>query len=285
MDYHSDLKIIRKKMQSERTNIRKELARAPQGRLLLTKDGKYDDAIWFLKQPDGPIVRKHIKRDPELMSKLARKAFLQEKEARMGQSLGLLDELISPSLSLDDRSIIASLPNRLPELSADWFDGNNKSTRSKSLCPHPVADSSVDIMSPRLMITEISRQEYFRMPYRQNTKNAANKTIMLRNGLSVRSKSEGGIAEIAGILGAVYHYDELLDFGGIWISPDFIYMRSDGKLRIRFLQTTKTWLPEKAGRGPNKKSMPFPLCSTENIDASMEAGKLHGRLIALARDK
>ncbi len=229
MDYLDEFDRLQLKIAAQRDSIGKELRSLPPGRLKVVRRGKYTDHLHVVRRKDGTVKRTYIKRQPSLTAKLCRKDLLIGQYRQICSDIKIFGDMRGQLAGIDEQAIIASMPPGMAALPKEYFLTGIASAAA-SRCPNPVTDGSVAVRSPQLALKGLTLAEYFRMPYRQNTKKTEQKTILLRNGLWVRSKSEGGIAECAEDLGYVYHYDELLDFGGIWLSPDFIYMRYDGKL-------------------------------------------------------
>ena len=68
------------------------------------------------------------------------------------------------------------------------------------------------------------------MPYRENTKNLERKIHRANKGFYTRSKSEVLITGEYDRREIYYHYDEVIEIDGKWISPHVIGLRFDGWL-------------------------------------------------------
>ena len=89
---------------------------------------------------------------------------------------------------------------------------------------HLSADSQIDLNA--------RMEEWFTMPYAENTSFPEYKTITAYNGLKTRSKSEALILERYGSKNIFYHYDEMVWMKDKKVSPDIIALRKDGTFFI-----------------------------------------------------
>ncbi len=223
MDYKTRfdelVSIIIQKLQ----NDRKELRSMPKGRLRIYKQGKYLEyrQVYTFK---GKRVRRGVLKDPGKMFRLARKEYLMEEIRRLEADLSAMRRVQGKLIGTDPNQIIKILPKYYENFDRQIFMDSGKLTL------HPVDDPAVPVRRVRLRIDDMTPAEWGSMPYRMNTKNAENKRVLSQDGLLMRSKSESGIRELYMQMYYAHHYDELLRFGDMRLSPDFIVMRPDGKL-------------------------------------------------------
>ena len=203
-----------------------ELRGLPKGTLTLSKNGKYMRFLHVYKE-NGKWLQKSITSQPEKVQSLARAAFLRESIRRIDRNALLLNDLKRDLLPLDETAVLRSLPQVYETLPSEYFTHANG---SKLFCPNPVTDGSVRVREASLTTEGLSAREWGLHPYAANTKYLEKKNKRLANGLLVRSKSEGEIAERYLQRGICFHYDEIVRIGKRILSPDFIFARPDGFL-------------------------------------------------------
>ncbi len=223
MDYKMEFDELVSIIIQELQNDRKELRSMPKGHLRIYKQGKYLEyrQVYTFK---GKRVRRGLLREPEKLLKLARKEYLMEEMRRLEADLLAVRRVQGKLIGTDPDQIIKILPKYYETFDRQVFLNSGK------FSIHPVDDHSVPVRHVRLRIDGMTPAEWGSMPYRVNTKNAESKRVLSQDGLPMRSKSEAGIRELYVQMYYAHHYDELLSFGDIRLSPDFIVMRPDGKL-------------------------------------------------------
>lgn len=243
MNHLISLEAIRHELYLERNNIRNELRNYPKASMILIQDhGKVQK--YMINGDVPPKKRIGIGRDPEMVHKLARKAYIDAKIGIIEQNIALLEGAMAGFKQYGPADVIAALPKHFGKLPEDFLLTPAVKQRVRVSGPFP--DENVPARQAVLWLDGMSAEEWGVLPYRPNTKFADSRTILMHNGLKVRSKSESAIISLFRDLGLIYHYDETLDFEELmWSmsgtfaselgtsslkSPDFILARNDGKL-------------------------------------------------------
>ena len=252
-----DCKRILAQISSERDAIKKEMRNYPDGKLMIVFDHGSYKKILISAGKDKSKTRKGIGKNKTLVHRLARKAFLQEKLRRVNTNIAILNSAVRSMVSVEDYEIVSVMPKNYDQLPKDYLL-TSAVRRNAGFCPNPSLDPSVPVKKVRLWVGDMTPSEWGARTYRQNSLYLENKNITLTNGLKVRSKSEAGILGLFAQHGLIYHYDELVAFKrpedlrslensySMWSgapdmrgdsmgktvlrSPDFILIRSDGKL-------------------------------------------------------
>ena len=242
---------------SERDAIKKEMRNYPDGKLMIAHDHGSYKKILVSAGKDNSRTRKGIGKNQTLVHRLARKAFLQEKLRRVNLNIALLNAAVRTMVSAEDSDIISVMPKNYDQLPKDYLL-TSAVRRNTSYGPNPSTDPALPVKKVRLWVRDISPSEWGAQGYRQNSLYLERKNITLTNGMKVRSKSEAAIIGLFVRHGLIYHYDELVAFiqpenlrgldddYSMWSgapnprsenpgrtvlkSPDFILIRSDGKL-------------------------------------------------------
>ena len=243
MDHLTALDEIRRDLCRERSTIRNELRNYPQGSLMLVSEhGKTQKYMVGGNVPAKKRVG--IGRQADMVRRLARKAFIDAKSEILSRNIELLEGTIAEFQQYGTPEVLAALPEHFDELPVEFL--LDPASKQRGSLQGPFPDESVPIRQASLWLDGISAEEWGAMHYRPNMKYAESRTILMPNGLKVRTKSEAGIIGLYRDLALAYHYDEVQNFeellwkiSGMFASelgtsplksPDFILARADGKL-------------------------------------------------------
>ena len=239
MDHLESLEEIRRQLCRERSAVRNELRNYPEGALMLVQEhGKVQKYMVGGAVPDRKRVG--IGREPEMVRKLARKAFINAKSEILSRDIELLEGTIADFQQYEASEVLAALPKHFGELPEEFLLSPAIKQRGSLYGPHP--DPEAPIRPARLWLDYMSPDEWGALPYHPNMAYPEHKRITMPGGLKVRSKSEANILSLFTSLKLNFHYDEVLDFSDLLDydsvyafrttirSPDTILARSDGKL-------------------------------------------------------
>ncbi len=215
-------------MKKERERVMKELKRLPKGDLRITSNGKDRLSVFRQTGTGSDRKRKGIGRQIPLVYKLAHKAYLEEYLDRVETNIRLLERSDPRLRSLDPADILACLPKHFDMLDAARVIDPHAADPASY--PNPVYDKSVYPRSAALNTGELSPRAWAELPYCANTKNREHLIHRTAKGVLCRSKSEVAILNSYDNLQLFYHYDEVIEIDGRYLSPDGIIARQDGTL-------------------------------------------------------
>lgn len=222
MDTLYELKNLLQYLKFQQASLLTELSTTPEGRLsVFTTDDRIRCNIETYV--DGKRTRKGIKKDGELVKALSRKELLSTRLHALDNNVHCLEGIIS---KMTDDSIDAAfnkLPSKLKTLPQDYFFPQNNKTINPSY-----DDTQIQELATSVPISFLS--VWGSLPYRVNNYHDEQKTVIMADGLRVRSKSEASLIELYRKNNIAIHYDEILSYPGGKISPDIIALRDDGKL-------------------------------------------------------
>ena len=228
MTRSDDFNSVLTRMATELRIIRKTLKNMPGGKLSVSVE---HGGLSFYRITYGKekAAKRRINRNERMVYKLANKAYLEEKAERLAYNIKCFEKCEKKLQSLDPQDIIVSLPKNYDRLDyARVLDP--ESSASQLSWPNPSRDPDVYPVEAALYITDMDQDEWASMAYCENTKEIHNKTHRSNRGILCRSKGEGSILDLLDDMKLRYHYDETVLVDHCRISPDYIIMRSDGKL-------------------------------------------------------
>ncbi len=205
-----------------------EMKRAPRGRLSICKQ---DDGIRFIKEiyQNNKRIRKGIGKDPDMVYRLAHKAYMEEYIRRLKINHDCLASATRQLLDMDTQTILGQIPQNYSFLDPAYI--MYPQLRNKDIL-YPRPSRNIGPVQLKTDIGDLSPFEWACMPYCENTSHLEHKIHITSKGLKARSKSEVSLLENCENRNLFYHYDETFLIGREWISPDIIMARPDGKLII-----------------------------------------------------
>ena len=206
----------------------KELNRSPRGRLSICKE-KDGTRYFKLAYREGHRIRKGIGKNEQMIYALAHKAYLQEHLSRLKHNNDILAACLRKMVDCDPSDIIAVLPDNYSLLDPAFI------VRPELLGGNifrPCPSRDVRPVALKTTIGDMSLWDWGRLPYCENTSYPEHKIHLASNGLFARSKSEVLLIEAYDRRSLPYHYDETVQIGSSWISPDFISAKRNGELVI-----------------------------------------------------
>ena len=227
MDYVRCLNGLLSLLKGQRKALNNELRKLQKGKLMISSNGKRL-SFFDIGDPYSRTHPKGIGRDQDKVYQLARRAYVTEQIERINTNITLLEKTISGSFSLEAKAILEAMPKHFSILEdRRVIQPLQKET---AVWPNPVRDPGVYPKKALLKLENITPQEWAALPYRENTKNLERKIHRANKGFYTRSKSEVLITGEYDRRDIYYHYDEVIEIDGKWISPDVIGLRFDGWL-------------------------------------------------------
>ncbi len=221
-----EIKILLSKLKELRRRVSRELLYAPKGNLMIQKDRGYYAFRQDLTE-NGKRIQKGIGKDPDLIDRLAHKAFNVELKRRLDVNIGLIERALTGSLSLESRDIIEALPESFSLLDQESVISGHRNDDIS--WPDPRREGVYPVEYP-LEIDPSERFNWAKRPYLENTLFLEYKIHRTPRGILCRSKSEVSILGVYDSFVLPYHYDEQLFIGHHRISPDIVGCRADGQL-------------------------------------------------------
>lgn len=216
-------------LQKEAQKVRRELRSMPRGILMIQMKKGQPEYLRVTRDRDGRRKRALINRNTVLVYKLAHKAYLQEKLARLENDIAVCGNAAKHWSPFDEISIMTAMPKHFELLKRDAVAGAHRMDEF-GFKPCPCCDGSVSPVIARLDTGGMDIDEWASMPYCENTKFQESKIHRTSNGLMCRTKGEAALIELCNALGYRYHYDEAILVCGKLRSPDLIIARRDGSL-------------------------------------------------------
>ena len=205
--------------------VKNALRKAPKGALKIQKNGEYDSFL-RVTYGEGGRIRKGIGKDEELVYKLANKAYLEELERGLSRNIEVLERCVEKSVSVENENILSAMPKHFDCLdSSRLISLRREGTKAYQ---NPVRDKSIMPVGALLMLGDMDPEKWACMPYAENTKCLEFKTNYSSSGLACRSKSEAALLDLYDHMGILFHYDEVIEINGRYLSPDIIGLREDG---------------------------------------------------------
>ena len=227
MEYIKTLENMLSDLKGQRKMLNNELRKLPKGKLMISSNG--DRLSFFdIGQPHSRVSPKGIGRKSDTVCKLARKAYVKENIRRIDVNIAILEKALAGSFPLDPKSLLAAMPKHFDCLDPKRVIQPYSETDSQ--WPNPCRDTSVYPRRAALRLEELTSQEWAALPYRENTKNLEHKVHRAGRGFYARSKSELLVLGEYDRREIYYHYDEVIEINGEYVSPDVIGVRSDGAL-------------------------------------------------------
>ena len=194
LDTNTYLEMLLNDYRNRLRREKQELRRLPDGDLHFRKQNGKMNYVHFLHGADGTDIKTGITRDPDMLSKLSRKKYLQHSIKTLTSEIARLENFISARIEPTPQNILNMLPPKFQTLDEDLFFPQRKFCR-----------------------------DWTSEPYAQNTKNLHEKIHLTSKGLRVRSKSELIIIEKLYEHIVPVRYDSLIYFKGKEFSPDFTF--------------------------------------------------------------
>ena len=223
---HQAIEQLLSSLKKQRRMLNIELSGMPEGKLMISSNGARL-SCFDIASPNSRRKPKGIGRDKELVCRLARKAYLLEELDRIDINIQRLERALASSVSLDETDLLRSLPKHFDTF--DVRDLTNPALQNTGKWPNPSQDPSVRPRTPALQLEGMSAQEWAEQPYRENTKKLEHKIHRANRGFWARSKSEVLVTSEYDRKGIYYHYDEVLEIDGEFVSPDIRGIRADGR--------------------------------------------------------
>lgn len=222
-------------LKKQKTIIEAELKTLPSGSLMITKERKKYKAV-RISTTNNNRKRTYIGSEPELLYRLAHKAYLQKLLGRIEKDIFLLAKIKSKWQGLTPKDTFEDLPRNFDKLNRSNILQGVQSGRLHYPRPAgsdqfpmvflPYRLENYDNLSGRLQQhvlnaragkasghetgekISLTPEEWAELPYRDNDYKSENKVHPSDKGFSLRSKSELMISKIYDSLGILYHYDE-----------------------------------------------------------------------------
>ena len=227
MDYVRCLNGLLSLLKGQRKALNNELRKLQKGKLMISSNGKRL-SFFDIGDPYSRTHPKGIGRDQDKVYQLARRAYVTEQIERINTNITLLEKTISGSFSLEAKAILEAMPKHFSILEDKRVI--QPLQKETAVWPNPVRDPEVYPKKALLKLENMTPQEWAALPYRENTKNLERKIHRANKGFYTRSKSEVLITGEYDRREIYYHYDEVIEIDGKWISPDVIGLRFDGWL-------------------------------------------------------
>lgn len=227
MNYLKTLENLLSALKGQRKMLNKELRRLQKGKLMISSNGKRL-SFFDIGDPHSRVHPKGIGRNQDKIYQLARRAYLTEQILLFDTNIALLEKAIAGSFSLETKEILAAMPKHFNVLDDKRLI--QPAQKETAAWPNPVRDPRIYPKKAILKLKDITPQEWAAMPYRENTKNLERKIHRANRGFYARSKSEVLITGEYDRREIYYHYDEVVEIDGEWLSPDVIGLRFDGWL-------------------------------------------------------
>ena len=225
MDHTKTLELMLSALKGQRKTLNNELKRLPKGTLMISSNGKRL-SIFNIGEPYSRSHPKGIGKDKELVAKLARKAYIMEQLRRINTDIALLEKLLKRNLPLDTKSLLKAMPKHFDALDSRKLI--QPADHQAQPWPNPSRSASLLPRHVALFLEGMTPQEWAVLPYKENTKNLEHKIHRTNRGFYARSKSEVLITGEYDCRDLFYHYDEVIEIDGQYVSPDVIGLRSDG---------------------------------------------------------
>ncbi len=250
MSGYGPFRVLLQRMKEEARELSKSLSRAPEGQLYIVRNGDYLKYLQMTRE-DGEYVRRGIGKDRERVAELGHKRLEEERLRRERHNIGLLENIIEDSLSLDTDELIAALPKHFDELDRNMLltghytriesemqsggyaqSGRNMLSGGYAQIgwPNPSRDPELRALWLPTDTGGLSPEEWAAKPYRENTKNLEHKMFRTARSVLCRSKSEMSILDIYDDLRLPFHNDEVYRVNGGFLSPDVTGARADRTL-------------------------------------------------------
>lgn len=213
-------------LKQNRENTNKMLRNSPKGEIHVFKRGK---GLIFLNyyHENKKLIRKGIRTNPRLINELLLKDYLKVKRQLYDEDIQTIENAIAQMHTDYLEESIAKLPSRCHAPHRSLFEEFEKANHTTP-CPDNSSNLYAQPVKTHIKPGEISKWAV--SPYRANSSFFQYKIHKATNGLFVRSKSELSLMEWYSSNVRAFHYDELLQVLGQWVSPDFIFARADGSL-------------------------------------------------------
>ena len=228
MDETKVIQTLLLEFEQERILSNSALKQLPRGDLRITRNGPGRISFFREYRYETAKKRKGIGRDENMIYLLAHKAFLQEKIRRLDHNISVLRKKKTELLPLDPAEIVACLPKHFDLLETKRII--EPGITDKSDYPNPVFDKSIPPRHAPLDTGGLSPLDWARLPYCANTKNMEHLIHRAARGFYSRSKGEVAVLDRYDALGVPYHYDEVIEIGGHYCSPDIVATRADCRL-------------------------------------------------------
>ena len=225
MEYQKTIENLLSDLKGQRRMLNNELRRLPKGKLMISSNGKRL-SFFNIGKPYNRKRPKGIGRKKDTVYKLARKAFIIEQIHRIDTNIAVLKKALAAGSALDTEALLDAMPKHFETLDPKRIIQPFGETDSQ--WPNPTRDSAVYPRKAALWLEGMTPQEWARLPYRENTKNLEHKIHKAGRGFYARSKSEVLVTGEYDSSGILYHYDEVIEIDGEYVSPDVIGLRSDG---------------------------------------------------------
>ena len=220
MEYLKILENLLSALKGQRRMLNNELRKLPKGKLMISSNGNRL-SCFDIGKPHSRIAPKGIGRKKETVYKLARKAYVAEQIRRIDSNIAVLEKSLAASFALD-----TAMPKHFDSLDTKRIIQPFRESDAK--WPNPSRDSTVYPRKAALRLEGMTPQEWAEQPYRENTKNLEHKIHKAGRGFYTRSKSEVLVTSEYDRREIYYHYDEVIEIDGKYVSPDVIGLRSDG---------------------------------------------------------
>ena len=156
MEYTNLLKALLSELKGQRKALNKELKRLPQGKLMISSNGKRL-SFFDIGGSYSRVSPKGIGRNPRKVQMLARKAYITEQLRRIDVNIALLEKALAGSLRLDTQALMDAMPKHFSVL--DLRDLIHPEGNNEALWPNPVRDRSVYPRSAVLTLEGMEPQE------------------------------------------------------------------------------------------------------------------------------
>ena len=204
MEIYQELSEIVAKLETRAALVTQDLNTCPSGHLSFERTTK--GYVLIQETTENEKRKRHkLSRDKDLAGALLRKEALQDEYELISRNIELLRTTIFQIQDYSPSAEMLKLMNRY------------------KIVEHDLLNRIFDNVTPSNWEME---------PYNQSNYKPEEKRQINSRGLRLRSKSELLISEKFYEYGLEFRYEQILEFDGVRVVPDFIVRRNDGKLFI-----------------------------------------------------
>ena len=177
MIYKKELEKIYNSIRDRRDDLQSEVSNLPEGELYIRSDDKQKQ--YFQRLPKGGNRKKEhrygIKKQPELLKALSRKAYIDEVLPILDKDLKEIGKLLDKYKATDEESVMGDFLEKYPELSDGVYHGRRESgnwsewqSAEQSFHPESLKSTASD-GSGRRSVGELligAKLKHYKIPYR-----------------------------------------------------------------------------------------------------------------------
>ncbi len=216
MKYEVEFKLLLADLKKRHENANEEYKKSLPGTICQeNRQGK--QKLFYVYEEKGKRKRTVINNQPQLLTQLARKRYLEEELEILNKDMIALNRLIATYIEPTPETIIERLPAKYRDLPEEYFFYSQH---------EPITDVRSDMQTSASSKTY--RQHWATQPYEQSTYKPEEKVQMTSSGLRVRTKSEVVVAEMLDAAGITYRYEQMIYIEDFSFAPDFTILSDKG---------------------------------------------------------